>query len=56
MPSVLLMNSSSLNRYSNPATGLCMPSTESLTPTIPVGTTMHTECLADELINTTSLR
>jgi len=56
MPSVLLMNSSSPNRYSNPATGLCTLSMESLTPTIPVGTTMHTECLADELINTASLR
>jgi len=56
MPNVLLINSSSPNCYSNPATGLCTPSTESLKPTIPVGTTMHTECLADELINTASLR
>jgi len=56
MPNVLLINSSSPNRYSNPATGLCTLSTESLTPTIPVGTTMHTEGLADELINTTSLQ
>jgi len=56
MPSALLMNSSLPNRSSNPVTGLCTLSTESLTPTIPVGTTIHTKCLADELINTASLR
>jgi len=50
MPNVLLINSESPNRYSNLATGLCTPSTESLTPTILSGL----QCILNVLLMNSS--